>query len=35
MEQWIVGGEGECPNCAVLIEVEEESPDDESKSEGD
>lgn len=27
MEQWIVGKEGECPNCGVLIEVDEGSPE--------
>lgn len=29
MEQWIVGTEGECPNCGVLIEVDEGSPEGE------
>ncbi|MGH7341350.1 MAG: CARDB domain-containing protein, partial [Candidatus Rokuibacteriota bacterium] len=27
MEQWIVGKEGECPNCGVLIEVDEAPPE--------
>ncbi|HEX9708647.1 MAG TPA: CARDB domain-containing protein, partial [Candidatus Thermoplasmatota archaeon] len=33
MEQWIVGREGECPNCGVLIEVDDGAGgDDEAKA---